>query len=233
MSRDRGLDVEKAQRLTYVALGVQFLILASALVFSAMTGSLSLRLLGVQAGVGLLVWIGTVTHMWLRLGSSREAEDRSNAAAQRAERGLSALFDQTEEGGAARGLRQWESVLAPALSIVVGLGLGAPMLWILWKGDGGLAGLWLLPSGGLPRALLAASLLVVAALGGLLMATYTAGLSRIPGWAVLRAGASTLMASTIATGLSILALAFAAKWSARLDRIVGFILLAWLLLQSV
>lgn len=234
MSEERPrTSAEGGEGLVFAALSAQSVTALAAFALTALTASSSLRSLACYAAAGLLIWLASLAQHRLRRRAREERADREAAESRRQAQGLSSLFEDGGDG-AARNLRQWDSVMAPIISLIIALALIAPAVFFALTDDGGLAGaLWSFPREGLRRELLAAALIAIAAFGCLALGLYIGGLSRAPERRSLRAGAGVMLVTAAFAGLSVAALAAAAKWSMTLDRLVGIGLLALMALQAL
>lgn len=226
-------EPERAERFAALALVAELIVAPSALALAAFSGSQALTFLAIQAGVGILFCAGSLLQLKLTRQAAEEARDRELADRRRREQGLASLFIEDEEGAAARNLRQWQSVLAPGLSLACAVLLALPAVFWLGLHELGPRSLWQFPTEGLHRELLSAALTVILGFSAMLLGLYLGGLSRIKGWGALRAGSGALLVSAALAGGSVAGLAAAERWSLGLDRIIGIIGLAFMALQSL
>jgi membrane protease subunit HflK len=226
------LDAARVATLTWIALFVQVLMAITTATFAGLTGAKSLPLVAAQVGLGALFWLAVALHLQLRQAARLEARDREALERKRIEQGLQSIFESEDLGAAARMWEQWVRKLAPALSLAIALSLLGPLLWVHFFTIDGLSGL-LQSSNTAPSAsLMGAAFLLIAAFAGLGFGYYLGGLSRVPSYGVLRAGAGVMLTSTIALGLAALSLGLAARGWMLLDRALGPLILVALTLQS-
>ncbi len=226
------LDAGRAEMLALGGLGLQGMCTLVCLLFSWLTQSAAYGLLRWQAALGILVWFLTWIQLRLRRLARDERLDLEEAERRRRAQGMQALFQNAEEGLAARNLRHMETILAPIASVLLALGLLAPF------------GLFLLR--GAPWSLAATNLrsdfLLPAIVGGLfvafslfLLGMYAAGMARESAWRLLRAGAGYSLTTAFAGLITGLAFTLITQgWLATTpDTVVCAVVMAWMTLHAI
>ncbi len=243
MSADPTTESCKAlppRRAEHVSLGGLLLQAAFALVvlvLAGQTASKGLWLSAPQMGLAALFWLVTYLHLRMRRLATEEAIDLEEAERRRQRQGMEALFTEKGEGPAGRNLRHMDRVLAPAISLLLALGLLAPTAYFLFASwtsglSESLSGLAALDTDNAYGVAVAA---VFMALGCFVLGTYAAGLSREKNARLLRAGAGNMLASAVFLFLTAMALAVAKRewvqdWP---DKAVGVLVYAWMTVQAL
>ena len=137
MSADPATASRKAlppRRAEHVSLGgflLQAVFALVVLVLAGQTASKGLWLTVPQMSLAVFFWLVTYLHLRMRRLAAEEAIDLEEAERRRQRQGMEALFTEAGEGPAGRNLRHMDRVLAPAISLLLALGLLAPTAYFL------------------------------------------------------------------------------------------------------
>ncbi len=228
------------RRVEHVALGglaLQAICIIFVPVLSAYSSSAALKVMLVQVIVSACVWLISFFHLRMRRADADERRDRLEAERRRQSQGMESLFDEEEEGPAARNLRHMERYIAPGVGLLMGLMLLAPVVYLV-AANGPAGMIAALENAGRlnvtnPLAMFFACMFP--AFFCFVLGMYAAGLSREKGASLLRAGAGNMIATAVFLGLSGLTLALSQyEWiGAWPDVLLAGVVLLWIVLQGV
>lgn len=229
------IDPVRAESIAGLGIFLQILATGGGFLFASLTHASVFRILQLQVGLGIFFWFLSWMHLYLRRSAREEAIDLERAERRRREQGLQPLFQEKEEGRAARNLRHFEAYFAPLAGILLVLALEIPFVLAICER--------IFPAKeAFPLAPGTSSYLFLAMVGAFLLAfflfllgTYSAGLSRETGMKPLRAGAGYSLSSAFALLLASLALALISKgwlgsWP---DAAAAWLIGGWMSLQGI